>query len=251
MRMIIHRECFSMPVRVLSDKHFRHQGGLPAQHERQAAVLSSQNKLSKSFAHHLPINDAPQAVQMFGTAIFIIEIVSMLPHIKAQDGASAGSNGVATAGLLQNDECAVGILRQPHPPGAKESRATLFELLAEVLKTSPLCLDGLCQTTGGLPASGWGKLLEIEIVVEHLPGIVKDNTGGMTHNVFQRFAFILRAFHQTLQGGGISSQVLAMVQFNGAPSDDGSERIGGIGQLHQPPRACLRQRNCGEHKCRP
>ena len=40
--------------------------------------------LFEPFAYRVPINDAPQLVDVVGTAVLVIEIVGMFPHVESE-----------------------------------------------------------------------------------------------------------------------------------------------------------------------
>ena len=40
--------------------------------------------LFESFTYRIPINDAPQFVYVIGTAVLVIKIVGMFPHVESE-----------------------------------------------------------------------------------------------------------------------------------------------------------------------
>ena len=71
--------------------------------------------LGVTVVEFLPVENVPQLDQVINTAILIIEVIGMLPHIEGENGFQASPDGVAGIGFLNDVEFALGIGSQPHP----------------------------------------------------------------------------------------------------------------------------------------
>ena len=57
----------------------------------------------------MPVHYLPEGVKVVGTAVLIVEVVGMFPHIEGEQGDEAAAHRVAGVGLLSDDQVAVGI----------------------------------------------------------------------------------------------------------------------------------------------
>lgn len=140
----------------------------------------------------------------------------MFPHIKTENRPAAGGYRITSTRFLQNDKCSICSLGQPNPARSKESSTSFLKLFTEIVKCTPLLLYGTRQSTGRHSPTLRRKLLKVEYVIEHLPCIVEYHTRGVTHDVFQRLAFVLGVFHKAIERFHISCKMLTMMQLDGA-----------------------------------
>lgn len=76
----------------------------------------------------LPVDELPEVMQMRCTAVAVINIIGVLPHIHRQQRFQSLGERVAGIGLLGDDQLTVLVLRQLHPAGTEERHALLLEL---------------------------------------------------------------------------------------------------------------------------
>ena len=183
---------------------------------------------------HSPVHDLPELGEVGGTAVLVVEVVGVLPDVEGEDGTEAAGDGVAGAGLLGDDEGAVGDGPEPDPAGAEEPGALGDEVVLEGVEAAPL-LDDLLQEGGifrRLRAAG-AELRKIQVVVQDLSCVVEDGAVGLADDLFERHAFEGRARQKFVQVIDIALEVLAVVEADGAGADDRLERILRIRKFNQ------------------
>ena len=66
-------------------------------------------------AYYVPIDDIPDGLDVIGTTVLIVEVVSVLPYIETEDGFVATDYGIGAVGLLRDDELTVLVDREERP----------------------------------------------------------------------------------------------------------------------------------------
>ena len=153
---------------------------------------------------------------MVGTAVLVIQIVGVFPHIEGQQRTKPLLHRVGRVGLLCDHQLAVSVGGEPHPTGAEQRGTRLHERLLELLERAELRVDGFRKRTRGLVVGQrTAELLEIEVVVQNLAGVVKHPAGGRLHDLHQILVRERCAFDGRIQIVDISLQVFAVVKADG------------------------------------
>ena len=80
--------------------------------------------------HRVPIDDFKEGVDVIWAAVLVVEVVSVLPHVQAQDGVSTTSDvwhqGVVLVGAAAHLQLSV-VYAKPSPPRAEAGRGRLGE----------------------------------------------------------------------------------------------------------------------------
>ncbi len=131
----------------------------------------------------MPVKNLPEVVKLGGTAVLVVEVVGVLPDVEGEERAEAFGDGVAGAGLLSDNEGAVGGGGEPDPAGAEEGGAFGFEFGKEGFEGAPLFLYlgyelGFFRFARCCVVHRF-ELGEVEVVVEDLAGVVEDGGGGL------------------------------------------------------------------------
>ena len=207
--------------------------------KKHSAFLShSESQSSESFLgnkppfRHFPINNLPQRLQMSSTPILVVEVVSVFPDVKGENGAEAVGDGVIGAGVLADGQCTGRISLEPDPAGAEEGGAFLHEFSLESVEGPPLFDDlgvegrfldfGFAFARNG-PSRP--ELRKVEIVIQDLAGVVEDGTAGMADDLLQGHGLELCARNEFIQVVHVPFQVLAVVEFEGLGTDDGFQCV--------------------------
>src|SRR5690606_16026531 len=140
---------------------------------------------SIAVAHHIPVDDLPELLQVIRTAVLVVEIVRVFPYIKSQDRRQTFGQRVSCIRLLLDREFAVGILGQPDPSRTENGDTGSIELLLELVERTKLGVDGLCQLPLGFSTAIGLEGGEVEVVIEDLSGIVEDGSAALLHDGFQ------------------------------------------------------------------
>ena len=172
----------------------------------------------------------------------------MLPDVEGQERGEAAGDGVGGAGLLGDEEVAVGGGGKPDPPGAEKADAGGFEGRFEGVEGAPLFLDlglqmpGRAGHDGNIRAGHGGingtghdgidrpELREIQVVVQDLAGVVEDRSSarqgrGLAHDLLQRFGFQAATRQKLVQIIDIALQVLATMKLQGARRNHRLQRV--------------------------
>ena len=72
------------------------------------------------------------------------------------------------------------------------------------------------------------ELGEVEVVVEHLTGVIKDGAGGVSHDLLKGQVFEAAAGKELIEVIHVGLQVLTVVEAEGVGADDGFEGVGRV-----------------------
>ena len=194
----------------------------------------------------IPVDDAPQGLEVVGAAVLVVEVVGVLPDVEGQEGLQAADDGIEGAGLLGDVQGAGLVGAQPHPAGPEEPGALGLEFGLECLERAPLLRDLRGQRAGRAlrACPGRAELRKVHVVVQDLAGVVENGRGrpcrtgrldrrGREHNLLKWQALKAGAGNQSVQVGYISGKVLAVVEFQRTGADHRLQRIQRIGQVNQ------------------
>lgn len=169
----------------------------------------------------VPVDDLPDGSQMVGTAVLIVEIVGMFPHVDAHERLEVMTNGVAAVHFLRDDKLTVFVGGEPHPTRTEECSTLLLEFLLEGIKRTKLRVDGSSECANGLAVGlRRSKLCEVEVVVEELTSIVEDATFGSFYNLLERLSFETTSREEVVEVGHVGVEVLAVVNLDGLCTND-------------------------------
>ena len=152
----------------------------------------------------------------------------MLPDVEGEQRFQAFGDGVAGVGFLGDDQGAVFLCRKPDPAGAEQTRALGFELGLEGVNTSPLLLDLGFDLAHRFRAFR-DELREVEVVVEHLTGIVEDGAGGFLHDLLEGHVLVFAPREELIEVVHVGLEVFAVVERERLGADDGFQGGGGVG----------------------
>src|SRR5262249_52668772 len=85
--------------------------------------------------------------------VLVLQVVSMLPHVHAEDRGAAFHPGVVLIGGAFDDELAALFNAEPGPAAAEAGGARVGEGFLEGGETAELVLDGFGESAGGLAAA--------------------------------------------------------------------------------------------------
>ena len=89
---------------------------------------------------HSPVDDLPDVLEVLGSRILVVQVVSVLPDVDADDGYEVGADvgdRVLVVGLTVGEHISALVVDEPAPAGALDSRSSLVENLAEYVNGSP------------------------------------------------------------------------------------------------------------------
>ena len=61
-------------------------------------LVASSASLRKTSVDLVPVDDIPPGIEILGTAVLVLQIVGMLPHVVAENGKEAIGSGVILVG---------------------------------------------------------------------------------------------------------------------------------------------------------
>ena len=108
------------------------------------AVAISSSVLIALF-DNLPIDNLPERSQVVRSAILIVQVIRMLPHVEGQQWLQPLLHRIRSIRLLSNHELTILISRQPYPTRAEQRSPTLLERLLECLERPKVTHDSLSQ----------------------------------------------------------------------------------------------------------
>ena len=172
----------------------------------------------------------------------------MLPNIKRQQWLQPLGDRIIRAGLLGDDEGAVGGGGEPDPAGAEEGDAFGDEVGLEGVEGAPLLLDlgeefrffdsafGSAQNDRNITRPELGK---VQVMIQDLAGVVEDGgqrahrgaDGGLDDDVFQGHRLELGAGDELVKIVNITLQMLAVVEGEGLGADRGRKGVGRVREV--------------------
>ena len=172
----------------------------------------------------------------------------MLPNIKRQQWLQPLGDRIIRAGLLGDDEGAVGGGGEPDPAGAEEGDALGDEVGFEGVEGAPLLLDLSEEFRFLDPGFACARndrsitrpeLREIQVMIQYLAGIVKDRGqrshrgthSGLDDDVFQGHRLELGAGDELVKIVNITLQMLAVVEGEGLGADRGRKGVGRVREV--------------------
>lgn len=122
---------------------------------------SSISCLLEALLSSLPVNDIPNSAEVFGLAVLILQVVSVLPRIDTKDRAELADNGVLVCVGADLDGAGLDVLHQPGPAGALNASEGGVELLLQRVEGPIVRVDGLCESTRRRLAATLGLRREV------------------------------------------------------------------------------------------
>src|SRR5579864_416950 len=92
--------------------------------------------LSETFIDFVPVHNVPPGFQVIGPAVLVLQVISVLPHVVAQDGEIAVAQGIVLVGGRSHFELSALGAHQPRPAAAKLPKACLFKSLLEFVEAA-------------------------------------------------------------------------------------------------------------------
>ena len=170
-----------------------------------------------------PVQNLPEGGEVGSPTVLVIQVVSMLPDVKGEDGLEAVGHRVVCISELGNGELAFVVGLQPDPAGTEEGCALGFELRLEGVHATPLFFDlgfempDQVGHDGGRAGRNYRRgcfeLTKVQFVIENLAGIIEHPAHRSLHNLFQSLPFKLRTGNQLVQVIYVGLKVFAVVEF--------------------------------------
>jgi hypothetical protein len=110
-------------------------------------ILQSSSRLLEALLSRLPVDDIPDGLKVFGLAVLVIKVVSVLPRINTEDGLELANNGILVCVCPDLDGTSLCVLNQPRPAGTLDACECGVELLLELVETAVGIVDGPSERT--------------------------------------------------------------------------------------------------------
>ena len=102
----------------------------------------------------VPVNDVPPGLQVFGTAVVVLQVVGVFPDVVAHDGVETLGDGIVLVGSAEDLHLAAGGLAcEPDPSAAELLGAGFVELSLEIFEAAEGVLDDVGDGAGGLASA--------------------------------------------------------------------------------------------------
>ena len=183
----------------------------------------------------MPVDEQEELLEIVLAAVLVVEIIGMLPYIDSQQRREPIAQRIIAVRQGLDLQFTCGVRGQENPTRAKELESGLVKLLHHGLKGAKGLRDEHHQFGGGLLGMlRGGQLLEEELVVEHLSGIVGQSASGrFAHDVAEGHALVLRVMHKVIEVVHIGLEVFAVVAGEGLLAHHGCQVAELIVQLWQ------------------
>jgi len=187
----------------------------------------------QSMSDKTPIDNMPPVINVFGTSIAGIDVISMLPDINNKDRTTSTlKDRVAVIVAVDDLELALSVEDEPDPSRSEMGSCTLAELFLELVNTAKV----LSETLGELLRNLVGFFVldgcqtgPVEVVVKELAHIGTDGTLGLGlhDSAFTHSGILGLGGNELSQLGSISMGVLAVVVLDGLGADVGGKSVFG------------------------
>lgn len=174
--------------------------------------------------YQLPVDDGPKSGEIIRTAVLVVKVVGMLPHVEGKDGAQSVAQRVVRIGHLQDREVALGIGAEPSPSASEESGGGGIHAVLHLVEGAEASVDSFQKASLRLD-NGWmgNELLEIEDVVEHLASVVADASLSLSSHLLEGGFCPLSGRDEVVEIVHVCLQMLAIVKVDGLLADNGGE----------------------------
>src|SRR3984957_630781 len=193
--------------------------------------------------HLSPVHRVPDCLEIIGATILILEVISVLPNIDAEDGlAFASGDGFAHDRIIlvgsRADFQFSPVDDQPSPAAAESAHACRFDLFLQSVKAAEGRRDCIAQGTGGGAASFWSEQLPehgmigmAAAVIAHRAANVRRDGVEIANQLLHGFLFQVRlACDGFVEVGHVSRVMFVMVDLHGLRVDIGFERVFCVGE---------------------
>lgn len=192
-----------------------------------------------ALGHFCPIDDVEKRGNIIGAAVLVVQVVGVLPHVKAEDGGTFFighvHEGVVLVGRGGDEQLVVAVCAEPGPTGAETGGGSGRKFLFEVFKRPEVTVNRFGDVhLGGRLAAAIGRHdLPKEGMVVIAAAIVAHGhavLGDVGEDVLDLHPFKGGAGDGVVEVGGVPGVVLAVVDFHRAGVNVRFERIEGIGE---------------------
>jgi hypothetical protein len=169
----------------------------------------------------VPVDGVPPGGEVVGALVLVLQVVSVLPDVVAEDGVVALGEGVVL--VCGGDDLQFAAFEdQPAPAGAELLCGGLVEELFEALEVAEVSFDLGCDVAAGLAATlGLHDLPEhgvvdvaAAVVLDDLADVLGD-AGEVFDQLFRRlFAQVGVLFDGAVEVGDVGLVVLVVVQLH-------------------------------------
>src|SRR5690606_18977264 len=218
---------------------FRSDRSLFIQHRRPNPALAPGRLVAGS--NLVPVDDVPPGGDVVGAPVLILEVISVLPHIEAEDGGIAVHHRRVLVGRAGDGELSVFGDDKPRPAAAEAGGCRLGEGFFKRLEAAEGLVDGGRELTRGLlGAAGLHDLPKERVVVMATP-VVADGGADVFRYAVKVLEELLDALlgevGMALQRGvevvDVSSVVLIVMDPHRLLVDVGLQRVVIVGQRWQ------------------
>jgi hypothetical protein len=189
-----------------------------------------------------PVHDVPPRFHVVRTAILVVQVIGVLPHIEAQNGRATATGrfphqGIILVGGRANGELAV-FHAQPRPAGTEPAGCRRGELFLKSFEAAEILRDRFSKFADWLALGVRLHELPEKAVVPVAAAVVADRAAdGFRHggNAFAKFLNALAreirsGFERLVQIGNVRGVVLAVVDLHGLRVDVGFESVRSVRQ---------------------
>ena len=126
----------------------------------------------------VPVDSVPPCGEVIGSAVLVLEVVGMLPHIVAQDGVFALRERTVLVGACGDYQFAA-VPEQPAPPGTKLFGSGFVEDLLESTEVAEVLPNLLSDFASGIAASAGLHDVPKHGVVDVAPAIISHSSADV------------------------------------------------------------------------
>ena len=176
----------------------------------------------EALVHFFPVDDVPPGSEVFGAAVVVLEVISVLPDVVAEDGIKAVGEGRILVGLGDDFELAT-LVDEEAPARAELFGGGFVELLLEILEAAKVGLDLVGDGAFGLAAAFGLHDLPEHGVVHVAAAVIADdaanifgNAGEIGNELLRRLLAEFRMlFNSAVEVGDVGLMVLIVMQLHG------------------------------------
>lgn len=185
-------------------------------------------ELVESFAHEAPVDNLLESLEILHSAILILQIVGVFPHVDSEERSASGGKWTVLVGRCFDFEFAV-TQGQPGPTATEHFQGDGLKFLLQSVLGSKGAFDGFCEGTGGSVSLLLAETLPQQAMVIMPAAMIADIVADRLRDGIEVFKEILNGprgdggflFNGLVQLGYVSGMMLVVMQFHRFGIDEG------------------------------
>mmetsp|Transcript_359 Transcript_359/g.660 ORF Transcript_359/g.660 Transcript_359/m.660 type:complete len:226 (+) Transcript_359:1743-2420(+) len=190
--------------------------------------------LDETLFDDVPVDDVPDGLDVVGSNVSVIDVISVLPDIDSEQGLQSGRrlHGILVGEGDHVDHLGLWIVNEPSPSGSLNGNGLGAHLRNHVVQASESSLNGSLERASGWELALGGEILPKQGVVDVSAPVELESAlqGNGLRNVARNHGGV-DLFQGSAEVGDVCLVVLRVVQFHGLRRDGWFQRVVVVGEI--------------------